>query len=63
MTADAAQFQDPERLADAIIDKVGKSITLALPLGFVLRWSFQNPRQRAGPRCYAGEAPGTDFSG
>jgi len=28
-----AAFQDPDRIAEAIIERVGKSITLALPLG------------------------------
>ena len=28
-----ARFDDPQRLADAIVEKVGKTIVLALPLG------------------------------
>src|SRR6202795_3633831 len=31
--AGPARFADPARLADAIVDKVGKTIVLALPLG------------------------------
>ena len=31
--AGPARFTDPAQIADAIIDKVGKSVVLALPLG------------------------------
>jgi hypothetical protein len=35
----------------------------SLPLDFFRRRCSQNPRQPAEPVCFAGEAPGTDFSG
>jgi hypothetical protein len=52
--AGPATFDDPGRLADAIVERVGKTIVLALPLGLGKANHIANAlyaKAVADPRC------------